>query len=167
MLGKWHVYGILKWKAWQNKLCFCQNLYFYAAKRKFHIFLSCSYSAGTVSIGKSAKFGANSAKNHQHRGNERRVMKVWSGNYNFGPNVVYYYYFLVYEIYNCKKYRCVVIIGFQKNCLRAKINTGGSTTTTTNNYDNRVPGAAGGSRKLVSSNPITTHSGTGEKETQQ
>ena len=34
-----------------------------------------------------------------------------------------------------------------------------------NNYYNGVPGAAGGCGKLVSSNPITTHSGTGEKET--
>ena len=33
------------------------------------------------------------------------------------------------------------------------------------NYNNGVPGAAGRSGKLVSSNPITTHSGTGEKET--
>ena len=34
-----------------------------------------------------------------------------------------------------------------------------------NNNNNRVPGGRGGSDKLVSSNPITTHSGTGEKET--
>ena len=33
------------------------------------------------------------------------------------------------------------------------------------NYNNGVPGAAGGSEKLDSSNPISTHSGTGEKET--
>ena len=33
-----------------------------------------------------------------------------------------------------------------------------------NNY-NGVPGAAGGSKKLDSSNPISTHSGKGEKET--
>ena len=33
------------------------------------------------------------------------------------------------------------------------------------NYNNGVPGAAGGSKKLDSSNPISTHSGTGEKET--
>jgi hypothetical protein len=31
--------------------------------------------------------------------------------------------------------------------------------------NNRVPGAAAGSEKLDSSNPILTHSGTGEKET--
>ena len=34
-----------------------------------------------------------------------------------------------------------------------------------NNDNNGVPGAAGGSKKLDSSNPISTHSGTGEKET--
>ena len=34
-----------------------------------------------------------------------------------------------------------------------------------NNNNNRVPGGRGGSEKLVSSNPITTHSGTGERET--
>ena len=34
-----------------------------------------------------------------------------------------------------------------------------------NNNNNGVPGAAGGSEKLDSSNPISTHSGTGEKET--
>ena len=33
------------------------------------------------------------------------------------------------------------------------------------NNNNGVPGAAGGSEKLDSSNPISTHSGTGEKET--
>ena len=33
------------------------------------------------------------------------------------------------------------------------------------NYNNGVPGAAGGSKKLDSSNPISTRSGTGEKET--
>ena len=33
------------------------------------------------------------------------------------------------------------------------------------NYNNGVPGAAGGSKKLDSSNPISTHSGTGVKET--
>ena len=34
-----------------------------------------------------------------------------------------------------------------------------------NDNNNGVPGAAGGSEKLDSSNPISTHSGTGEKET--
>ena len=34
-----------------------------------------------------------------------------------------------------------------------------------NNDNNGVPGAAGGSKKLDSNNPISTHSGTGEKET--
>ena len=34
-----------------------------------------------------------------------------------------------------------------------------------NNNNNGVPCAAGGSEKLDSSNPISTHSGTGEKET--
>ena len=34
-----------------------------------------------------------------------------------------------------------------------------------NDNNNGVPGAAGGSEKLDSSNPISTRSGTGEKET--
>ena len=42
----------------------------------------------------------NTTKNRLCTTSERRVMKVWSGHYNFGPNVVYY--FFVYKIYNIK-----------------------------------------------------------------
>ena len=58
----------------------------------------------------------------------------------------------------------------EKNGPRAKyefepINKFKSKVYHNNNNNNGVPGAAGVSEKLDSSNPISTHSGTGEKET--
>ena len=54
------------------------------------------------------------------------------------------------------KYRCVGIIGFQKT-------VPDKFSREVHKYNSGVPGPAAGSEKLDSSNPISTHSGAGEK----
>ena len=68
-------------------------IHFQDAKPKIHFFLSCRYSPGTQLVVQSSKFGTRYAQGCLCTTSERRVMKVSFEHQDFGPNVVYYFFY--------------------------------------------------------------------------